>query len=200
MGPVGSVNVILLKTSVKYQKNAYPSWGLRIDSWSTGCYWLRIRPDWVTLWIVRSLAHLIVYCPRQLCCWSSAECSSARFDQKGLLITVTTNYFWFVKGRNFIKNIIHQCHVCRGHEGKPYNAPPPPPLPAFRVVEAPPFFFKGVDFAGPPYVKSDDGMKKVWICLCTCCVVKAVHLDLVPDQSTPAFIWSFKLFVSRRGF
>ena len=42
-------------------------------------------------------------------------------------------------------------------------------------------------------------VKKVWICLYTCCVVRAIHLDLVPDQTTPAFLRSFRHFVARRG-
>ena len=85
------------------------------------------------------------------------------------------------------------------HEGKPYNTPRPPPLPSFRVEEAPPFSFTGVDFAGPLYIKSIDGTQKVWICLYTCCVARAVHLELVPDLSTPAFLQSLKCFTSRRG-
>ena len=52
---------------------------------------------------------------------------------------------------------------------------------------------------GPLYVKGEAGMKKVWICLYTCCVVRAVHLDLVSDQTTPAFLRCFKRFVARRG-
>ena len=108
--------------------------------------------------------------------------------------------FWIVQGRSFIKKIIHQCHVCRRHEGRSYHVPPPPPLPAFRVEEAPPFSFTGIDFAGPLYVKMDSGTKKTWISLYTCCVTRAIHLDLVPDLSTPAFLRSFKRFVARRGF
>ena len=34
----------------------------------------------------------------------------------------------------------------------------------------------------------------------TCCVIKAVHLELVPDMTTEAFIRSFKKFTARRGF
>ena len=76
-------------------------------------------------------------------------------------LTELRSRFWIVKGRNFIKKIINQFLAWRRHEGKPYNAPPPPPLPDFRVVEAPPFSFTGVDFAGPRYVKSGTNMKKV---------------------------------------
>ena len=107
--------------------------------------------------------------------------------------------YWIVKGRSLIKGILQQCRVCRRHEGKPYSAPPPPPLPTFRVTEAPPFSFTGVDFAGPLYVRMDGVVKKVWICLYTCCVVRAIHLDLVPDLSTPTFLRSFRRFTARRG-
>ena len=32
-----------------------------------------------------------------------------------------------------------------------------------------------------------------------CCVIRAVHLDLVPDLSAPTFLRSFKRFAARRG-
>ena len=116
-------------------------------------------------------------------------------------LTELRSKFWIVKGRNLVKSIIRQCQICRRHEGRPCSAPPAPPLPPFRVEEAPPFSFTGVDFAGPVYVRSDSDNtpRKVWICLYTCCVVRAVHLDIVPDLSTPAFIRSFRRFVARRG-
>ena len=41
--------------------------------------------------------------------------------------------------------------------------------------------------------------KKVWICLYTCCVTRAVSIDLVPDMSTGTFIRSLKRFCARRG-
>ena len=81
-----------------------------------------------------------------------------------------------------------------------HHAPPPPPLPSYRVQEAPPFTVTGVDFAGPLYVQGPNGAQtKVWICLYTCCVVRAVHLDLVPDMSAQTFLRSLKRFTARRG-
>ena len=43
-------------------------------------------------------------------------------------------------------------------------------------------------------------MKKAWICLYTCCVLRAIHLELVPDLSTHTFVRSFRRFTARRGF
>ena len=115
-------------------------------------------------------------------------------------LTELRSHFWILKGRSTVKSILRKCNVCRRFEGKPYTAPPPPPLPPFRLKVAPPFTSTGVDFAGPLYIRRPDGTSsKVWICLYTCCVVRAVHLDLIPDLSTAVFIRSLKRFASRRG-
>ena len=115
-------------------------------------------------------------------------------------LTELRSRFWIVKGRAVVRQIVHLCVICRRFEGKAYQTPHPPPLPGFRVTEAPPFTFTGVDYAGPLYVKNGgEGKDKVWLCLFTCCVVRAVHLDLVPDMSTAAFLRSFRRFTARRG-
>ena len=58
-----------------------------------------------------------------------------------------------------------------------------------------------IDFAGPLYVGREKGAEgnKVWICLFTCCVTRAIHLDLVSDMSTATFIRALKRFCARRG-
>ena len=109
--------------------------------------------------------------------------------------------YWLVKGRAFVKKIVNQCIICRKFEGSPFHGSTPPPLPTFRLREDPPFTYTGVDFAGPLYIKtgSTATSPKVWICLYTCCVTRAIHLDVVPDLTTAAFIRSLKRFSSRRG-
>ena len=120
---------------------------------------------------------------------------------KGTLTELRSKY-WLVQARQFIKKFVHKCIVCRKAEGRPYNGPPAPPLPAFRVSEVPPFAYTGLDFAGPLYIKDylTSEQRKVWLCLFTCCVVRAVHLDLVPDMTTGSFLRCFRRFTSRRGF
>ena len=117
-------------------------------------------------------------------------------------LTEIRSKFWIAKGRQFVRQVLHKCPICRKVEGKSYSAVPPPPLPDFRVTEAPAFAYTGVDLAGPLYIK-DKGINtnnKVWICLYTCCVTRAVHLDIVPQMNADAFIRSFKRFSARRGF
>lgn len=79
-----------------------------------------------------------------------------------------------------------------------YDGPPPPPLPEFHIKE---FSYTGVDFAGPVFVKStcSSGNSKVWICLFTCLVTRAIYLDIVADLSATTFIRCLKRFAARRG-
>ena len=120
---------------------------------------------------------------------------------RGTLTELRSKY-WLVQAWQLIKKFIHQCTVCRKAEGQPYKGPPAPPLPSFRVSEVPAFTYTGLDFAGPLYIKdhASSGQHKVWLCLFTCCVVRAVHLDLVPDMTAESFLRCFRRFTSRRGF
>ena len=107
--------------------------------------------------------------------------------------------FWVPKGRQHVK-VISKCVVCRKLEGKAYSTPRNAALPKFRVTEAPAFSKIGVDFAGPLYVREQTTtMKKVYIALFSCCVTRAIHLELVEDLSTGAFIKAFRRFAGRRG-
>ncbi|CAB4021831.1 E3 ubiquitin- ligase DZIP3 [Paramuricea clavata] len=85
-------------------------------------------------------------------------------------------------------------------DGRAYKALNSPPLPEFRVKEAPPFTYVGLDYVGPLYVKSTNDLdEKAWICLITCCVSRAVHLEVVPNMTSQAFLRSFRRFTLRRS-
>ena len=116
-------------------------------------------------------------------------------------LTEIRSKYWVIR-RSLIKRLLFECTLCGRFEGVAYRGPPPPPLPVYRVNEAPPFTNSGVDFAGPLHVRmttSDKCTSKVWICLFTCCTTRAVHLDIVPNLSTLTFFRCFKRFTARRG-
>ena len=108
--------------------------------------------------------------------------------------------FWIVRGRYFVRKLLFGCTVCKEFQGKPYKTPPPPPLPSCRVKEAPAFTYIGLDYVGPLYVKStSEKDRKVRICLFTCCVTRAVHLEVVPNLTAQAFLRCFRRYVARRS-
>ncbi|XP_018368806.1 PREDICTED: uncharacterized protein LOC108764899 [Trachymyrmex cornetzi] len=73
-------------------------------------------------------------------------------------------------------------------------------LPAVRVNPGRPFNHMGVDYAGPFTIKiSRNKSGKVYLAVFVCLATKAVHLEVVSDLSTVAFINTLKRFVARRG-
>jgi len=84
--------------------------------------------------------------------------------------------------------------------GRPYRAPESPPLLKVRVTEAPPFTVTGVDFTGAPYVKGATSQEtKIYICLFSCAVSRAVHLEVVNDLIVDTFLLAFRRFCSRKS-
>ena len=107
--------------------------------------------------------------------------------------------FWIVKGRSVMKKLLRQCTICAQFNRRAYSVPESPPMPEFRVQECVPFSYVGLNYAGPLYVKIKEVGVKVWIALFTCGVSRALHLELVLDMTTEAFLRCFKCFATRRG-
>ncbi|XP_051166617.1 uncharacterized protein LOC127284933 [Leptopilina boulardi] len=117
------------------------------------------------------------------------------------LYSIRENY-WPLNGRNLTRNIIKQCVPC-------FRAKPRPleqfmsNLPQDRVSGSRPFLNVGVDYCGPLYIKEkrfrNRNKIKVYISLFVCMATKAVHLEVVSDLSTEAFIAALKRLFSRRG-
>ena len=126
-----------------------------------------------------------------------------RVKHAGVKTTLTQirEEFWIPKGRKLVKSILGQCVICRRLNAKPFKAPGPPPLPAIRLSDMPPFTNTGVDFAGPLYCRErgDEEAYKSYISLYTCASTRAVHLELVPNMNSSSFKNSLIRFISTRG-
>ena len=118
-------------------------------------------------------------------------------------LTQVRSKYWITKERQVVKKILSKCNICRRLEGPSYGNPEAPPLPEFRLSSDFAFSKVGVDYAGPMYVKGiysqSKDVHKVYISLYTCSSSGALHLDLVPDISSKAFVRSLERFVGRRG-
>ena len=107
--------------------------------------------------------------------------------------------FWITRGRETVKKVLKRCQTCIRHEGGPFKMPAMAPLPKSRVTQSPPFHTTGLDYFGPMNAKTEQGCSKVWVALFTCLSTRAVHLEVVPNMSTDAFLMAFRRFISRRG-
>ncbi|XP_064387758.1 uncharacterized protein LOC135335954 [Halichondria panicea] len=110
--------------------------------------------------------------------------------------------YHIVGGRKLIRSIARKCLTCRR-----YTARPKPQmlgqLPVERITPGSVFDNVGVDYAGPVLIKYGYVRKpklvKAYISVFVSLSVKAVHLELVTDLTSEAFIACFKRFIARRG-
>lgn len=75
-------------------------------------------------------------------------------------------------------------------------------LPKYRTTPQRAFSQVGIDYAGPVNIRSMNqttNTAKAWIAVFVCLVTRAIHLELVSDATTQAFIAALKRMVSRRG-
>ena len=116
--------------------------------------------------------------------------------------SATRQYVWILNCRNAVKAVIRDCVTC-------FRVSPRTPdhtmgdLPRHRVSYTRPFLQTGVDFCGPFRIKEkrhrNRGSVKVYVAIFVCFATRAVHIEVVEDLTTEAFLASFRRFCARRG-
>ena len=111
--------------------------------------------------------------------------------------------FWITGIKRLISSFIRNCVTCRKLRGKEERQIMSD-LPEDRLDPAPPFTNVGVDAFGPWTVISRRNRggyanSKRWAILFTYLVTRAVHIELVEEMSSSAFINSVKRFQAIRG-
>lgn len=117
------------------------------------------------------------------------------------LLAEVRRQYWPLRGRAVARSSVLKCIICT--RAKPrFSEPIMAPLPRQRVQHTRPFSVTGVDFAGPLMIRS--GIRRVvgikaWIAVFVCFVTRAIHLEVVEDLTSKAFIAALRRFMSRRG-
>lgn len=106
--------------------------------------------------------------------------------------------YWIIGARSLVTSLIHNCVICRLLRAKP-SIPQMSPLPLERSTESPPFSYCGVDCFGPFMVKDRRTELKRYGLMATCLASRAVHIELLDDMSTPAFINAIRNLIAIRG-
>lgn len=110
--------------------------------------------------------------------------------------------YWPLSGIRQVKRLIKKCILCHRFNAQ-FASQLMAPLPLDRVEVSRPFAKTGVDFAGPiatrAYRLRKAPLLKSYLAIFICMVTKAVHLEVVSDLTTEAFIASLRRFIGRRG-
>ncbi|XP_062541004.1 uncharacterized protein LOC134209035 [Armigeres subalbatus] len=118
-----------------------------------------------------------------------------------LMIACVRERFWPLSVRNLARRVLHECIRCfrarpRVHEQLMGD------LPLERVSPAPAFQRVGIDYCGPfelqPATRKGAPVK-CYLCLFVCLACKAVHIEVVMDLTSDAFIAALRRFTARRG-
>ena len=111
-------------------------------------------------------------------------------------LSVLRQKFWLIKGRSTVLQTVKNCLVCRHYQTRPFRQKMAPP-PEDRIKPAPPFTNAGLDFAGPLFLQ--DSGENAYICLFTCAVTRAIHLESVSNMTVERFLLALRRIVARRG-
>ncbi|GFX25922.1 integrase catalytic domain-containing protein [Trichonephila clavipes] len=118
------------------------------------------------------------------------------------LLYCTRQRFWSLRARSIARKIVHECVVC--FKNKPIVANQLlGSLPRERVNPSFPFLHTRIDYCGPFFIRYKHQRKgtyqKIYVAIFVCLASKAVHLEIVSDLTTDAFLATLKRFVARRG-
>ncbi|XP_053946180.1 uncharacterized protein LOC128855352 [Anastrepha ludens] len=111
--------------------------------------------------------------------------------------------YWIIDARSPIRRFIHRCIKCFRHRGVP-STQIMGSLPTHRCNAAKPFSHCGLDYGGPYQIRSAKGRGhhsyKGYVALFVCFSTRAIHLELVSDLSTAAFLAALRRFFAHRGY
>ena len=111
--------------------------------------------------------------------------------------------YWIVGAKRAISSLIFDCVTCKKLRGK-FERQKMADLPSDRTEPCTAFSYVGVDVFGPWQVisrktRSSQASAKRWAVLFTCLTIRAVHIEVVDEMTSSAFINALRRFVAIRG-
>ena len=111
---------------------------------------------------------------------------------------VRSNGYWLVNGSRAVAEVVRACVKCRRLR-RPEEEQKMANLPEERVEPSAPFTYVGMDCFGPFKIKKGRSEIKRYGLLFTCFCSRGVHIEMLDDMSTDAFINGLRCFIAIRG-
>lgn len=125
--------------------------------------------------------------------------NKVKHQGKGFTVNeIRASSYWITGMSKTVASFIRQCVTCRrlrkAPEGQRMSD-----LPLQRLEPSPPFTHCGMDCFGPFVTTEGRKQHKRYGLLFTCFCSRAIHIELLDDLSTDAFINALRCFISIRG-
>ena len=121
---------------------------------------------------------------------------------EGVTLTMTRirDQYWIPTLRQLAKRIIKRCYGCKRFNISHYPKPSQGLIRTDRTKKDLPFSVIGTDYAGP-FICKTKGKRdiKVYLLLFTCSLTRAIHLEILPNQTKQEFTQALKRVIARRG-
>ncbi len=108
------------------------------------------------------------------------------------MLAILSETYHIIGLKSLLKQVSRSCVICQKTYARA-TGQMMGQLPVEWVNPAPPFTHVGVDYAGPFYIKRGNPPRrattvKVYVCFFLCFLTKAIHLELVSNLTSDAFI------------
>ncbi|XP_026054611.1 uncharacterized protein LOC113040501 [Carassius auratus] len=124
---------------------------------------------------------------------------NVKHQGKGLTINeIRSQGYWIPGISRAVASHVHHCVTCRKLR-RPTEEQRMADLPSERTNPSPPFTYCGMDCFGPFITKHGRKDHKRYGLLFTCFSSRAIHIEMLDDMSTDAFINGLRCFIALRG-
>lgn len=147
-----------------------------------------------------SICQTPIHPPKGTSCVTTVD-SHEKIQHQGRGMTINeirSNGIWIVGCSREVSSLIFKCTKYRklrksNQEQKMADLPPE------RVEATPPFTYSGMDCFGPFYMKDGRKEQKRYGLLFTCMCSRAIHIEVLDDLSTDAFLNALRCLIAIRG-
>ena len=127
-------------------------------------------------------------------------------QHQGRLFTegaISSAGYWITGGRRLVSSRMYNGVTCRKLRGR-FQFQKMSDLPKDRIERCPAFSHVGVDVFGPWNVvarktRGGHACSKIWAVMFTCLAIRAVHIEVIEEMTSSAFINALRRFMAIRG-
>ena len=108
--------------------------------------------------------------------------------------------YWIIGVQSTAKQLTNKCIVCRKLRRKPLEQLEGQLPSLLTAAGLPAFTNTAMDMFGPMQIRMNRKTRKeAQVIIFTCMTMRAIHLELVTDRSSDAFLMAFRRFACTRG-